>query len=229
LYGVVTALIVGTASGLVWIPIMAKYGKEPLSYMVTLAIVFLLYASSEAIHSHGVVTVLQFGLVLANTEWIKAHVLPFLNTWTSMRTASVPIDVDGSLSRMNSELSFLVRTFFFVYVGMIVDFTSFDTITVIGGVSIVVGMAVMRWLSVRLVMRGRAMVQGRELLVISLLPRGLASIVMVLTAAAANIPGLAAMTQLVFLVVLLSNLGMTGFLIADASGRSNREPVPSST
>jgi NhaP-type Na+/H+ and K+/H+ antiporter len=51
-----------------------------------------------------------------------------------------------------------------------------------------------------------------------MVPRGLATIVMALTALASGIPGMETVTQIVFGVVLLSNLAMAATLMADRRG-----------
>jgi len=63
--------VLGAALGLVWLPIMHKLRKEQFSYILTLAIVFLVYCLTESFWGGaGALSCLMFGLVLGNGKKI---------------------------------------------------------------------------------------------------------------------------------------------------------------
>jgi potassium/hydrogen antiporter len=130
----------------------------------------------------------------------------------------VPADLDNAVMRMKTEMSFLVRTFFFVYTGMIIDVSTFDLPTTAVTLGIVVLMLAIRVVGIRLVQRRAPAIADARISAIAMVPRGLATIVMALTALASGIPGMETVTQIVFGVVLLSNLAMAATLMADRRG-----------
>ena len=78
--------------------------------MLTLAIVLLGYTASEYLGGSGALSSLLFGLVLGNERSI-------FKALKRERTGDAA--VDGGLRRFESEIAFLIRTFFFVFLGLI--------------------------------------------------------------------------------------------------------------
>lgn len=217
-WGIGIALLIGTGIGMLWVPVLSRYGKESMAYIVTLAVVFLTYVITETFGAHGVIAVLALGMVLANVHWLHTRIVPFIERWTTVDVSLVPADLDNAVMRMNTEMSFLVRTFFFVYTGMIIDVSTFDLPTTAVTLGIVVLMLAIRVVGIRLVQRRAPAIADARISAIAMVPRGLATIVMALTALASGIPGMETVTQIVFGVVLLSNLAMAATLMADRRG-----------
>jgi potassium/hydrogen antiporter len=217
-WGIGIALLIGTGIGMLWVPVLSRYGKESMAYIVTLAVVFLTYVITETFGAHGVIAVLALGMVLANVHWLHTRIIPFIERWTTVDVSLVPADLDNAVMRMNTEMSFLVRTFFFVYTGMIIDVSTFDLPTTAVTLGIVVLMLAIRVVGIRLVQRRAPAIADARISAIAMVPRGLATIVMALTALASGIPGMETVTQIVFGVVLLSNLAMAATLMADRRG-----------
>ena len=101
---------VGIALGLVWLFLLKGVAKQSFSYMLTLAIVLLGYTASEYLGGSGALSSLLFGLVLGNERSI-------FKALKRERTGDTA--VDGGLRRFESEIAFLIRTFFFVFLGLI--------------------------------------------------------------------------------------------------------------
>ena len=66
-------IVIGTVLGFIWLPIMHKLRKEEFSYVLTLAVVFLVYSFTglvvgidEGGSGAGAIACLMFGLVLGN-------------------------------------------------------------------------------------------------------------------------------------------------------------------
>ena len=93
--------------GVLWLNVLTRLEGKPFSFMITIAALFLLYAFVEFIEVSGAVAALIFGLVLSNKDEI-ARIL-------KIRTGLV---FDENIKQFHSEVSFLVRTFFFVYLGL---------------------------------------------------------------------------------------------------------------
>ncbi len=102
---------VGLALGLFWLFLLKGLAKQPFSYMLTLAVVLFGYTASEYLGGSGALSSLLFGLVLGN----EGSIFKALK-----RERIDDLAVDGGLRRFESEVAFLIRTFFFVFLGLIV-------------------------------------------------------------------------------------------------------------
>ncbi|MBS7622237.1 cation:proton antiporter [Candidatus Bathyarchaeota archaeon] len=106
--------MLGLVLGLVWVGALSRMRNEPYRYMLTLAALFLAYLTSESLGGSGALSVLAFGIVLGNEEAFSG---------LSSRSET-PICIDESFRRLESEIAFVTKAFFFVYLGLIVSFPS---------------------------------------------------------------------------------------------------------
>ena len=116
-------IVLGVIFGFIWLSILKRIAKASYAYMLTLAVVLLAYAFSEFLGGSGSLCSLLFGIMLGNEK----EIYKILKMERPPNTA-----VDAGLKRFESEVAFLLRTFFFVYIGLIV--TIGNIITVITGV-----------------------------------------------------------------------------------------------
>ncbi|MDP6155937.1 MAG: cation:proton antiporter [Candidatus Thermoplasmatota archaeon] len=162
----------GLILGLVWITVLKKLQKFQYSFMLTIAVVFLLYSLNEYAEGSGPISVLIFGLILANGREFGAM----------LRIKNVS-EVSKSMKDFHSQLSFIIRTFFFVFLGIIVRrelFFEVESLKIWGyGLALVVIIAFARWLAVKIVVRKGEARRDQGLLT-KLLPRGLAAAVLAL-------------------------------------------------
>jgi len=109
------SVIVGFSGALIWSTILEKIRKFPNTIFTSLAFLFILYGLSEVLGYNGPVTTLIFGLVLANSKKIPLGIIQkfgadHLTEFTSIEKT------------LFSEIIFLVKTFFFVYLGISIKF-----------------------------------------------------------------------------------------------------------
>jgi len=102
---------IGIAVGFFWLWMLAVLEKDPYSDVATLAIVFLFYFIVEALHGSGVIFALVFGIILGNGVSI-ARLLKV--RWT--------VGATTIMRRFHSQISFLIKTFFFIYLGLVISF-----------------------------------------------------------------------------------------------------------
>lgn len=102
--------VVGVILGLVWLISLKVVAKLSYSYMLTLAVVLFSYTASEYLGGSGALSSLLFGIVLGNERTIYE---------AFKRERSGEVAVDAGLRRFESEIAFLIRTFFFVFLGLI--------------------------------------------------------------------------------------------------------------
>ncbi len=101
--------VIGIFAGAIWILIMRRVNALPFSYILTLAAVLFAYAFSESLGGNGALSSLLFGLILGN----ERQFLKFFNL-----EGNGQVTVTEGLKRFESEIAFLVKTFFFVFLGM---------------------------------------------------------------------------------------------------------------
>ena len=101
--------------------------------MLTLAAILVLYYVAELVGARGAITILMFGLVLANMETLADRLVWPLQVLIGYKLDQAKFVLDEFLKRINEELSFLVRTFFYVLLGLIVDFPQFNWVIVTWG------------------------------------------------------------------------------------------------
>lgn len=160
-----TGAMLGVVVGFVWLSILLRIKEEPYSYMFTYATAFVLYFLSEFLGGSGAFSILVFGLVLGN----EAHIYRFLHKGSHVSV------VDERMRRFEAEIAFLVRTFFFVYLGLIVAFDS--TISILYGVALSLVLLGVRWIAVNAATLRSALRAERGIMT-SLLSRGLAAAVL---------------------------------------------------
>jgi cell volume regulation protein A len=104
------ASILGIILGLGWALILHRLARQRFNYMLTLAILFPLYYLAEnfAGQGGGTMAAFTFGLVLANHHF-----------FTERLGFRLRVDV-SRLDEFNSEISFVLKSYYFVYIGLIV-------------------------------------------------------------------------------------------------------------
>lgn len=154
------AVAAGVAIGYVWWWLWPKIAPQKFSNTVSFGVVLGLYAATHALGGSGLLAVLAFGLMLGN--------LP--------RRGDLVLEEVQFLS-FHSELSFLVRSFFFVLLGIVVEFAGKRYILPI--LAILGAMLISRFLAVqlsRVALRGISR-EEREMIFL-MMPRGLITAVL---------------------------------------------------
>ncbi len=162
--------IAGFAAGAGWLFVLERLKTQPLSYMITVAALFIVAALVELapVSSCGAVAALAFGLALGNRKFVKKRL-----TSLSLTTLS-----DEHIHYFHSEITFFVRTFFFVYLGLSFRFSTFTAEHLVVG-TFVVGLTVLsRKLTANLASRVGELGESEEMAVFALMPRGLAAAVL---------------------------------------------------
>ncbi|MEM2875428.1 MAG: cation:proton antiporter [Candidatus Bathyarchaeia archaeon] len=161
-----TGAVMGAIFGIFWLSILRRVAKSPYSYMLTLAIVLLAYALSEYLGGSGPLCSLLLGMVLGNERDIYRIL-------KKERPSDIVIDI--GLRRFESEIAFLMRSFFFVYLGLIATIN--DLRTLIVGVSLALLLFAVRYGAV-FVSTLRSKLKEERLIMWTILTRGLAAAVL---------------------------------------------------
>jgi cell volume regulation protein A len=158
--------MLGIVIGVGWLIILKRIVKASYSYMLTLGIALLAYALSEILGGSGPLCSLVFGMMLGNEKAIYG-----------ILRIKKPRDevVDPGLKRFESEIAFLLRAFFFVYIGLIVTLPRLVTVFV--GAALALFLLLIRYGVVNLATVKSKLTQERGMMSV-LLTRGLASAVL---------------------------------------------------
>jgi len=109
--------LLGFAIGLVWANTLDRLRRRPFVYMVTLAILFPSYLTAELIigEGGGAMTALTFGLTITNYKYIARRL---------GLESKVMIDKQR-LREFHEEITFLIKSFFFVFIGLVVSLSPY--------------------------------------------------------------------------------------------------------
>lgn len=172
--------IVGFVAGIAWLFVIQKLHRQPLVYMITIAALFLVAGSVEALGSSGAVAALTFGMSLGNREFVRR--------W--LTSVTLKIGTDGHIQQFHLEITFFVRTFFFVYLGMIFRFDTFTEIHLVAGLLLISVIVLVRWCTAEMTWQIGDLEMEDALALFGLMPRGLAAAVLA-TLPAVSLAGIA--------------------------------------
>lgn len=169
LKSIAIALAIGFTMGLFWINVSPKLNKYRYFYILTLAMILLLFGACEYITSSGgsVVAALVFGLMLGNAD----HLPHFLHPGSNGDTLGEDFHV------LNEEMSFFIKVFFFTFLGMYVATLHFGWELLIYGAAVFTILLLFRQLVVTLFEKKEGWVRSEILAIRTMFPRGLCTIV----------------------------------------------------
>jgi cell volume regulation protein A len=195
------SLAAALAIGFLWSKLLPFLSEQRFWQVLTFSMVLLLYAGTEAAKGSGLLAVLGFGLTLSNLPGARPEMAAMFQ-WAVPHAAK-----HEQILSFHSELSFLVRTFFFVMIGVVVKMSGLRAIwLLLLGVMGAIWLA--RWVSVQLTSWSwRECTAEDRKVVLWMLPRGLITIVLALAVVEARGGGaLSFLPPLAFAVILLTNL-----------------------
>jgi len=196
------AAVAGGIAGIAWIRVLKKYSGQQYGYLLTLGILFALYGFVEGIKGNGAISALIFGLMIGNSSEM-AKILRMKGKYI----------IDESFKKYHSELSFFIRTFFFVYIGVIFNINGVSMEFLIVVAAVLIATVAARVAAVNMLTKKGYAPQDRDLMKI-MMPRGLAAAVLATFPLSAGItpdkfPEMAFFPEIVLFIVILSNLATT--------------------
>ncbi len=207
------ALILATVAGALWARLLAWLKGQALSYMLTLAAILVLYYVAELLGGNGAITILLFGLVLANMQYLVRRLSHPIRVLIGYELDQAEFALDAFLKRINEELSFLVRTFFYVLLGLILDLSAMTWVVAAAGAGLFAVTLIVRWIVTEILghVKGGWTPTERRV-VASMLPRGVATAVMAFLPTAAGIPDTERFPIYALTVIALGVVYMTAAL-----------------
>jgi len=185
--------VIGIACGIGWLYVSRAIKKVPSTHRLDLAVVFMIYGFVELVAGSGAISALFFGIVLGNGDAIAKII----------RTRK-KLEISNETIAFQSEVTFFVRTFFFVFLGMLVgvDDSKMLIIGIFLGVILVAARVVPTYIS----SYNTDITQDEQRFILMMAPRGLAAAVLAQLPIFYNIPNAEIFSDLVFVIILVSIL-----------------------
>ena len=181
--------VIGAIAGIAWLRFLGSVKKQIYNDILTLSIVILFYSLVEAVGGSGAIFALTFGLVLGNGKDV-----------CRMLRMKETLQVTRMMKTFMAEMSFFMKTFFFVYIGLIFTFTNYTT--VLYGILLSFILLGGRYLSAWVVSMKSAVLRENINLVSIMLPRGLAAAVFVEILKSFNVPYLDTYANIIITVIM---------------------------
>ena len=185
------AVVLGLVSGILWLKVLKYIKKEIYDDIVTLAVVLLMFSVTELLGGNGAIFALTFGLVLGNGIRI-------------FRVMGIRERIEASkvMKKFQSQMSFFIRTFFFVFIGLIFSINSYVPLYI--GIAITAILLVGRYISVFLVTYKDNILASNITTMSVVMGRGLAAAVLAEIVRSSNVPGAGIFSDIVIVVIISS-------------------------
>ena len=166
----ILATVMGLLGAIFWALILDRIRNIKYSILTTPAFVFIIYGINEWMGFSGAIAALAFGIGLANIDAIY-------NAWLKKFIKKVPVNLNETERSLFSELVLLLKTFFFIYVGISIQLKQWQPIVIGLGISAL--LFIIRIPAVRFAVSKKEGIPDKELAFMSALnPKGLTAAVL---------------------------------------------------
>ena len=202
----ILATVMGLFGAIFWAMILDQIRNIKYSILTTPAFVFIIYGVNEWMGFSGAIAALAFGIGLANIDSIYT-------AWLKKFIKKVPVNLNETERSLFSELVLLLKTFFFIYVGISIKLNRWEPIVIGLGISIL--LFIVRIPAVRFAISKNEGIPEKEVVFMSALnPKGLTAAVLA-TQALIYIPdaGTALFVRNIVFAVILFSIVINSILI----------------
>lgn len=195
------ATVLGVLFGFGWLKVLPFFEKKPYEYLFTIGVLMFLYSVVEFFKGNGAIAALTFGVVLGNS----------FDLLSMLRFS--PKVINSQIKSFQMEITFLVRTFFFVYLGLLFSISYLnDMVVILMALIIMVIILFTRFVGAKIISKFNKVFSDNLLFITTMNGRGLAaaSLIFFPTITMLNLGDtFAQLAAIVFLVILLSNITTT--------------------
>ena len=218
LLAAVLSILPAMLLGLIWPRILRAFREKSYMGVLTFGVALVMWGVTETAGASGALPVLAFGLTLANER-------EFLNLIHVDPAPLAPV-ADAAVEKLHDfigQLTFLVRAFFFVFLGVVVQFQAMNREVLGMAAAVFASFLVIRYLLLRLLERKTTLrLEPDERFALWFLqPRGLISAVLAIEAAHLGLPGGGRYLALASLLILSTN-----FVLPYGLSRLRRRDAP---
>ncbi|MBQ6956112.1 MAG: cation:proton antiporter [Bacteroidales bacterium] len=164
------SLLIGLVGGIAWSGMLQRVRRLQNSMFLTPAFVFVIYGATESLGYSGAIAALAFGIVLGNASYFE---LSFMRHFRR-RQHSQMASLEPTEKLFIKEMVFILKTFYFVYIGICIPFT--DSMALLYGLVVAAAIFVARLILIYIV--GHNNTPTDRWIVSIMMPKGLVSAVL---------------------------------------------------
>lgn len=221
------AAVIGVAGGVGWLLVLERIRDFPNSISSTLAYVFIVYGATEFLGYSGAIAALSLGITLGNSHRLG------LKKWLKLHHDVDPLSPEDL--NFYREAVFLLKTYFFIYLGVSIHFGSWTT--VLAALLMMALVYLARLLVVRKIYRDPSVNLRDAAITVTMVPKGLAAAVLASLPLQQGVAGGEIIRDVSYMVVLVS-ITLTALLVITlpwpgvrrlyrtALGKTETEAVP---
>lgn len=191
------ASLIGIIGSIFWSMVLDKVRTINNSIFTTPAFVFIIYGINELLGYSGIISALAFGIGLANMDAIHRR-------WLRKFFDKRPTLLNPTEKTLFSELVFLMKTFFFVYVGISIKFDSLISLLIGLGISFLLIILRIPVVRVALPHKTRGINNKDRAFLSMMIPRGLAAAVLATMISQSGLAGSERVSNIVFSVIFFT-------------------------
>ena len=180
---------IGGAAGFAWLWVLTFIEGELYDDILTLAVLFLLYLAVESLQGSGAIFALVFGLILGNG-------MDFARFLRTKRT----VEIHNTMMTFHSQIYFIVKTFFFAYLGLMITFD--DPNVIVPSILLSLVLLGVRCIVVPAISIGKKRLLSKTGILATMMPRGLSAAVVAEIAAISAIPNARLYPEITIVVIV---------------------------
>jgi cell volume regulation protein A len=215
--------LIAVISGIIWYALLKFLVKTKFAYSITFAAMLVIVLIMHYVHGNGAIAILVFGIIMGNEELLSKFKVNFFN-----------MSVKNSIiKQFNHEFSFLIRTVFFVFLGVVVELQNvnwefFDRLFIL-----ILLIVFARYIAVYFVYRlenlnkrdADKIPKKDKFFMLSMVGRALATAIMAYMPINAGIPGTSKFPEYAFMVIIITNVLLTAGVWYGSHMPGEAEPV----
>jgi cell volume regulation protein A len=184
-------VVFGLICGVVWLKLLSAIKDQTYDDILTLSVALFFYGLTEVVGGNGAIFALMFGLVLGNGVEIGGI----------FRMEGI-VEIGGIMRKFMSQMSFFIRTYFFVYLGLILFIENRMAILYSFAISLL--LLVSRFIGVTFTTFRDHELGEYSGVITSMMPRGLAAAIMAQLVASSGIAYSSMFPELIMIVIIVS-------------------------
>jgi potassium/hydrogen antiporter len=197
------ASVIGFIAGYFWSLVLNKIRNLRNAIFTTPSFVFIIYGLCEFLGFSGPIGVLALGATLCNIKFLH---LPIISEKINL----LPIEHNETEKLFFGEIVFLLKTFFFVYLGLSIAFKDIYFLMVAGGAIVII--IIVRIITVRVLFRKDEIYKSDKSIISIMISKGLATAVLGSLLFEFQLPRGDEIQNLIYYIILLSIIANSIFV-----------------
>lgn len=193
----VLATILGVTGAIFWAVVLHRVRTVQNSIFTTPAFVFIIYGITELLGYSGAIASLAFGIGMANIDRLY-------NSFLMRLFPQKPNSLNKTEKLLFGELVFLLKTFFFVMIGISIQLTDWKSLLIGFGLTVLLYLLRIPIVRASMPLRDKNAKSSDLMFMASMVPKGLAAAVLATIPMQAGLEGAETIRNVVFSVILFS-------------------------